>query len=350
MNRKSLLPLLICLSFVSRGNAEPLRLGVLVPLSGEMSPFGEKALRGVELAKEELPAVEFFVEDVGTGASHQVVTATSKLITQRKVDAVIGEFFLDQTLVAAPITERAKIPLFSQTLCSEEVAKLSLVTCGYPSTAEQLASLGSLFKKLGSRRIALLIENSSYGEDTLRIVRPIVEQLGVAVVADERTNAGERDFRTLITRMLKRKPDVVFAVTADPGQSFSFFQQLKQLGYDGARIGYLDIDPKYLAEFGASIEGVYLPGLLAPQFSETFTKRYRARFQQEPEMYSALAYDLTRLVALGARAGSSSPLQNVLTYRTQDPAVPGYHLNADRTVSLPTFILQIRNGAFEKAH
>lgn len=326
-------------------SADP--VGVLVPLTGEMQVFGKKAMEGIQLVEDEFPQTSFVIEDVGTGASVSVASATSKLLSQDKVSAIIGEFFLDQTLVAAPISEKAGVPLFSQTLCSPDLKKFKIVACGYPSTEEQLASIKDLLKTINTKKAAFFIENSSYGEDTLRVAEPNFKAAGVEIVANERINGTERDFRTLITRILKKNPDTIFAVTTDPGQSFAFFQQLHQLGYKGARIGYLDIDPKYIQEFGQAIEGVYLPGFISPVYSKDFNEKFQKKFGHEPDMYAALAYDLIRTVILGSKEESEGTLfQRVLKYKLKDPAIEGYAYRPDGTISVPVTVLQIRDGKF----
>lgn len=348
--RRVLLALAFLIGVSNGVFAEPLKVGVLIPLSGEMQEFGAKALKGVELAQAELPGVNFTVEDVGTGASTAVATAVSKLLNQDRVSVIIGQFFLDQTMVAAPLTERAGVPLFSQTLCSPNLSRFKQVACGYPSSKEQLAVLGRLLTKLSTKRIYFVAENGSYGEDTLREARLAISGSEVVSLGEDRVNAGERDFRTLILRLLSKKPDTVFAVTADPGQSFVFFQQLKQLGFKGNRIGYLDIDPKYIQEFGQSIEGIYLPGFISPNYSPDFVVKFHSRYQLNPDMYSALAYDLTRTVVLGALKDSPDPLyQRVLAYALTNPAVVGYKFRTDGSVSVPVSVLKIENGNFVEA-
>jgi len=330
--------------------AEPMKVGILAPLTGEMEIFGRKALDGIQLALDNIPQerLTYIVEDVGTGATAEVAKATSKLVSMDKVAVVIGAFYLDQTLVAAPITERANVPLISLTLCSPELKKFKQVACGYPSTQEQLGALGKLVRKLNIKRVALLRENSSYGEDTERVALSVFESEGIEVAAKDSVNGTERDFRTLITKLIRTKPDSVFSVTADPGQSFAFFKQLKEQGYRGHRIGYLDIDPKYLKEFGSTIEGIYLPGFLTTKYSADFTSAFTKRYSRKPDMYSAQSYDLARIVSAAALAkdSASSLFQRVLAERLPQPAVPDYHFRSDGTVSVPVYVLVIRNGQY----
>lgn len=325
------------------------KVGVLAPLTGEMSVFGKKAVEGIKLALDsKKETISYTVEDVGTGAKAEVAKATSKLISINQVDVLIGAFFLDQTLVAGPIAEKAKIPLISFSLCSTELKKFKIVACGYPSTEEQLDSLNAIFQKLGTRQLAFLIENSVYGADTARVARSIAEKSGAKVEVEDNVNSEERDFRTIITRMKRKSFDTVFSITTDPGQTFSFFRQLKEQGFKGARIGYLDIDPKYLEEFGDSIDGVYLPGLLPTNFSGSFETAFTNQYGRRPDMYSAQGYDIAQIVAQGLNDASSSlgKLERILAVRLTDSALPNYHFRSDRTISVPVSVFQIRDRQY----
>lgn len=110
----------LCLdvSAAESNNSKP-KIGVLLPLSGELAPYGRAAQNGIELAKKEQPnllsSVDFVVEDFGYD-NKLAVAAYHKLIALDKVSTIyIWGYGPSQALV--PVAEQDKFPLIA---CSAE--------------------------------------------------------------------------------------------------------------------------------------------------------------------------------------------------------------------------------------
>ncbi len=332
-------------------NIRPYKIGILAPLTGEMAAFGNKALEGVRLAEKEFSPkqIRFILEDVGSGTSNALVTATEKLVSVDKIDLLLGLIYIDQTLIVAPITERAQIPFFSLTLCSDQLRRFSRVACGYPASELQLQPIVPLFDTLKLRSLAIVSDQSKYASEVLQILKQSLPPQGIQITRVEEISQGSTDFRSLLPKLLASNPDAVFGVTMDPRQSFALFQQLNIQSYAGVRIGYLDVDPKYIQEFGPSIEGIYLPGFIAPVYAPHYVSAYEKSYSRPPNAYAAQAYDVSRAALRGLVLGSTSPgdaYKRILNNEYADPAIPGFRFTTQGTVQLPTSILQIRGGKF----
>lgn len=327
-----------------------LKVGVLYPLSGELAVLGQKMVNGAKLAAAEAGqnSVTVVFEDSGsTGAS--VTTAVRKLIDVDGVDAIVGPATIDQGIYAGQAARSKGVPVITNGLCSPKLTALPNVVCAYPSSEEQLAPLGPLAAKLGVKTLAVISEQSEFAIETKEIVERLAKGGAFQIVSEDTVQAGENDFKTLIARVRAKKPAAVFAVTADPAVSFAFFKQLRESGYGGERIGYLDADPKYLDEFGASIDGVYLPGFVPNRFRASFVAQYRQEFGSEPDMYGALGYDLLRLTlqAITAEKSGAEPLlAKVVAFDYRDGAVPGLRFRPDRTVTLPLEVWTVRDHRY----
>ena len=87
-------------------------------LTGDGASFGQSSVEGAQLAVEEIndgrrcarrAEIRLLVED-DQGRPEEASSAVTKLITQDKVVAVLGEVASSRTLAAAPIAQNHQIP------------------------------------------------------------------------------------------------------------------------------------------------------------------------------------------------------------------------------------------------
>ena len=102
---------------VSRKPAEEkvVKIGIIAPLSGPASTWGEQLRKGIELALDELNLDErkllrIIYED-SEADPKKAVSAVQKLISVDKVQAIIGPLSSNEVLSVAPIVEKAKVVL-----------------------------------------------------------------------------------------------------------------------------------------------------------------------------------------------------------------------------------------------
>lgn len=147
----------------------------------------------------------------------------------------------------------------------------------------------------------------------------------------------------------RTKGAAIFAAFSDPAMAFVFLKQLWDGGFTGARFAFIDYDDKYLTQFGAFTDGLFVPGAFVGKYKADYLQRYRAHYREEPDVYSAEAYDLLRtaIKALAAQGRSGAGLQDrVLKLDHSDAAIPGFGFNADRTVHFPMGVLIAKAGHF----
>ena len=114
-----LLAVLILSWTVQVSAAEPVKIGLIYPLSGVMAFDGQSVVCGAKLAAEEINKkggvlkgrqIEIIVED-GQGMPAQSVAAAEKLINRDKVAVVMGALRSTASLAVQPIAEKNKTPM-----------------------------------------------------------------------------------------------------------------------------------------------------------------------------------------------------------------------------------------------
>lgn len=327
-----------------------LKIGVVAPLSGELALFGSKMMEGVELAKEKLKdePVQFFIEDSGEVTKPTIVAATQKLISVHHIDLLIGLTFEDQLSKIYPILKRNNIPVFGAALCSEITLDFPNAACSYPSAREQLIPMFPDAKKRGIKTFSFIGEESAFAQGTLKEFSKLTKENDFKLSSVSTIPQNSLDFKSIISRALISKPDAMIVATTDPAKSLAMLRQIKEQGYKGIRYGFIDYDKKYYSEFGDSVKGVILPGWISSNFNPHFVAAYQKKWPAKTgdiDVYTVIPYDMIMYSVQSARAlnKQNTPLAMaaLIRYEYAEPAIPGFHYRADRSVSMPIVVKAI---------
>jgi ABC-type branched-subunit amino acid transport system substrate-binding protein len=337
----------------SNGVGAPIKIGVILPETGDLSVTGEKIYNGVLLAAAQLPSnVQLIYEDDHSNVTDGV-TAATKLLDVDKVDMIIGTYDPDETIAIAPLAKAQGKYVFSFSYCDDRFATLDNVFCGYPSAAKQLATAIPLIQKQNIKKIAMVDSNSGFGIDSKNAMNAMASQLGYSVVLDDfLPTSATRDYQTEALKVMKSGADAVFTATDDPADALTLVKDLHALGFKGTRITFVDTDDKYLAQFGAAAEGTFAPGIAPSDFSQAFTTGYQAKYNSAPDYTAALGYDFIRDIN-GALVANNWSLTNIATsvivYQYPDPAINSFQFLPDRTVNYAMELWEAQNGHYAKA-
>ena len=343
---------------------EPIRIGEFASLTGKEATFGQTVHKGTVLAIEEANAtggalgrpLELLTED-DQSKPGESATVVKKLISRDKVVAILGELTSGRTLEAAPIAQAARIPLISPGATAVEVTAKGNYIFRICFIDEFQGTVMAQFAldTLKVRRVAILSSVSSAQSVGLaKFFRERVTQGGGTVVLEQRYGDGDKDFRAQLTAIKAAGVDAVFV----PGYYTEAALIAKQARELGLAMPLLGIDgwesSQLIAIGGAAVEGAYLsthysaenqaPGVLA------FNERFRARWGEDSNALSALAYDAA-LVLIDAlkRAGTTDgPALRAALAATRDfPGATGrITFDAQRNPTKSAVVLTVKNGRF----
>jgi len=301
--------LLSACSPVADNGTGPIKIGVIAPLTGDVSAFGTDMMNAILMAVEEVNAdggingreIKLIAEDARcTGADS--ASATQKLVNVDKVVAIIGGLCSGETLAAAPIVESAGIPLLSPASSSPDITQAGdFIFRNYPSDALKTVVMADYIKELGLKNVAIITENTDYAT-ALR--NALVENVGEDnVVFDELVDPNTKDFRTLMTRL----KDVDFDVFVPNGQSDStvaaMMPQLREQGLDQLALGTDIADSATLADIAKeAVEGMQLVNTsseLGAGGEDSFISRFIVKYGdfQGSSSFAALSYDAVGVLA-----------------------------------------------------
>jgi len=256
---------IVILTVATRSTEKFIKIGAILPLSGDGAKYGEEAQRGIELAVTETNAaggisgkkVVIVYED-DQGLAKNAVSALKKLASVDKVPVVIGPMYSSTALASAPVAETEKIVLFSPSASSPEYTKAGdYAFRNWPSDIYEGGEMARFaYKKLGLRRVGILTVSLDYGIGLTNVFKNTFEKLGGQVPVQEQYVQGATDFRTQLTKLKGTNLDAVYL----PGYYNEIGLILKQARELDLQVKFLSCvgfdNPKALEIAGDAAEGV----------------------------------------------------------------------------------------------
>jgi len=286
----------------------PIKLGASLSLTGTYAKPGQYQRDGYELCQEEANArggllgrkVEFVVyDDQSTPATG--VRLYERLITEDKVDAVMGPYSSPITEAVANVTEKYKKVMVSPLAATTSIFKrppgkerhyIFMVI----SPAEvYLEGLVDIAARRGLKTIAVVNEDTLFAKASAAGTVDLAKKRGLQVVFQEAYPKGNTDFSAMLVKIKALNPDVVAASTYFD-DAVAITRQMKELSISPKMFGVTvggDL-PEFYDLLKQNAEYIYgasqwEPGLPYPGQRE-FLEAYKRKFNREPSYHAAAGY------------------------------------------------------------
>jgi len=343
--------------------ADTVKIGVYLPLTGQMAFGGQLELEGVQMAHKEMPTVlgkkvELFVVD-NKSDKVEAANAVKRLIEKEKVVAIIGTYGSSLAMAGGEVAEKAGVPMVG-TSCTNPLVtqgkKFSFRVC-FIDPFQGAGAATYAYKDLKLKTAALLVDISNdYSVGLASFFTKSFTKLGGQIVANLKYQAGDQDFTAQLTEIASKKPDILF-IPSYFAEGAIIMKQVKELGAKFQVMGGDAMDNPQIVEIGgAAVEGFvhttfpYDPSMkdmspMAKKFTENWKKAFPSK---EPNVNAALGYD-TYLLVLDAikRAGKAEPaaITKALAATKGFEGVTGSTtINATHDAEKPVGLVQIKDG------
>ena len=282
----------------------PIRIGASLSLTGTYAKLGKNQHEGYQLCQKDLNAkggllgrkVEFVVYD-DQSLPPTGVRLYEKLISEDKVDAVMGPYSSPITEAVANVTEKYKkvmvSPLAATTSIFKKHRKYIFMVI---SPAEvYLEGLVDMAAKRGLKTVAVVNEDTLFSKAAAAGAADLAKKRGMQVVFTEAYPKGNTDFSALLTKIKAVNPDVIAAATYFD-DAVALTRQMKELHVNPKMYGVTvggDL-PEFYDTLKGNAEYIYgatqwEPVLNYPGNKEWF-ESYKAEFKHEPSYHSAAGY------------------------------------------------------------
>lgn len=307
--------------------SKTIKVGGNFELTGGVATFGQSAANGIKLAFKEINAgggvlgkqLEFVVADNKSEPSEST-NATTKLITQDKVVAVLGAIASTNTLAAVQVATDNKVPLLTPTSTNPKVTFDNGKVRDYvfrscfidPFQGTVMASFAS--KSLKAKTAAIYTDNSSdYSKGLTEVFEKSFTEMGGKVVAKEAFLQKDQDFKATLTKLKAANVDVIF-IPAYYEEVGRIVKQARELGINVPLLGTDGWDSPKLVEIAsaAPLNNTYFSNHYSPEDKDPkvvkFVESYKKEYNQTPDALAALGYDAALMLADAIkRAGAADP-------------------------------------------
>ena len=346
-----------------RPEPQKIKIGAVLPLTGEIAEYGKRCKAGMDLALEELNSkggvneqdITIIYED-SHGNPKDGVNALQKLISIDGVRIVVGAVASSVTLAMEPISTRNKVILFSPASSSPKLTGISKYFFrDWPSDVLEATVLADFaHSELKIKNVAILYVNNDYGLGLKNELMKRFLELGGQVPVVESYEQGATDFRTQITKIKAKDPNAIYLAGYHREMAVAT-KQIRELGIDVQILGDADYGVQELLEIaGAASEGaIYSTPEYEPSSGSTsmkrFTKAFRAKHGTEPSIFEANGYDAIKILSQ-AIADVGMDTDKISDYisslKNYQGASGDISFGVNGEVSKPVTIKIVKNGKF----
>ncbi len=304
---------------VTIGPEEPVKIGVLQTLSGEVAPLGLAQLRGFELVLDKRKGsllghpVVLQIEDTGC-TEEGGATAALKVVADPQTVAIFGSTCSSAAASASKVMSEAGLTMISGNNSASFLTSIAGKAApgwqpGFFRTAPNEENAGMtaaryVFQKRGLQRAATINDNAIYSKGLVESFQRAFTELGGEIVLNTAINKGETEMEPVLTAVINSDAQLVFFPLFQP-EGNRFLRQARSLPEfenilliaGGALIG-----KSFLDEMGEFAKGMYFvsPGCPYGKASARLDAVYEKKFKEKPTVnYYLYAVDAANLL-LGA--------------------------------------------------
>ena len=290
--------------------SDPLKIGIVVPLSGVYADHGKQMINGFNLYLKEHGnqvagrEVVLVVKDE-TGPSPDVVKRiVQELIVKEKVELIAGFDFTPNAIAIAPLATQAKIPVVITNAATSGIPKRSpyMVRTSFV-TGQVTAPLALWAAKNGIKRVYTLVADFAPGNDAEAAFKKAFVASGGTIIGSGKVPLQNPEFSPFVQRVKDEKPDAVFLYEPAPGGvAFAKVFVEKQLAASGIKListGDL-VEEQSLGALGSSVEGVitshHYSSWHDSVLNKNFVSAYQKNYGMRPNFYAVGSYDGMELI------------------------------------------------------
>ncbi len=290
-----------------------IKIGVIAPITGEISNVGQSTVNAVELAAEQINAeggmelngvkykIVLIIED-NEDNEQKAVSVAQKLINQEGVIAIIGPQASRNAIPVANIAENAKVPMISPWSTNPQTTegKDYVFRVAFIDSFQGQVMARFTFEELSGNcelcenKVAVLYDIASdYNKGIADIYKNIIENAGGKIVAFESYTTGETDFSEQLQRIKESKAGIIFLPNYYNEVPLQI-SQAREIGIEATFIGsdsWGGINKNDRKELEGSFFSTHYAPDIANDIAQNFIDDYLKSYGEIPDDVAALTYD-----------------------------------------------------------
>jgi len=305
------------------GRSGDIKIGAVISKSGGVAtPYGDRVTKGMDLALEQVNAaggvnggkVTLIYRDDATNPNVGT-QVTNELINEVGVSAIIGAVSSPVTLAMAPICEEAGVVMLSPSSSANDITNAGdWVFRNWPADQIEGTAMAKFAKEeVGAERVVIFSETGSWGQGLADVFTSQYEGRFRKVEKRFEFNESTMDqLPAMIEEAKSLSPDACYVVAYDQ-ELVQVLKHLDEAGIDTVRMSTSSVTADIGRRAGTSAENMVYPQVFFDLNSKdpvvaAFIAAYRAKYNEDPDIYAAHGYDALKLLAAAIEtAGSNHP-------------------------------------------
>lgn len=298
---------------VTAQEAQTLKIGALVTLSGAGAAWGQGMKNAAEIAAAqvnkngglEVAGKKYKVEVIPYDDKYQAneaVTVANRLVFEDKVRYIIGPVGSAPVLAIQPITEKNKVIVITLGFTTKALEKDKPYTFRPNVTTVEVADpqIQWLVKSQGIKKVGALFPNDETGQQIAKDLAGAYKRAGADLAATEFFERDRVDFVPLLTRMAARGIDAIELDGNSPTTAGLIVKQAREIGFTGKIIrtgGPATQEIVNVAGVEAA-EGMFVHTPINPELASTkaYADLYAASYKHAMNGFSPAFYDGTNML------------------------------------------------------
>ena len=291
-------------------NENEILIGSYSSNTGATATFGVFQMRGIEMAVEEINAAGGIngkkikhINYDNKSDNDETLAVVNRLVSQDKVVAIIGEATSGRSKIGAQIAQQNKIPMLTSSATNPDVTKVGnyiFRACFIdPFQGQVMAKF--MIENLKLKKAAVLRDvKNDYSVGLSDVFKEELKKMGGEIVDDIAYQEGDIDFKSQLTSIKTKNPDVIF-VPGYYNEVALLAKQLKEMGMKQILLGGDGWSSPKLYEIAKdAMNGHYFSNHYTTESTDPktvqFVKNFKAKYNEDADVMAALAYDATYMM------------------------------------------------------
>jgi branched-chain amino acid transport system substrate-binding protein len=257
-----------------------------------------------------------------------------RLLTEDKVDLILGPYSSSVTQAVAQVTERAGQPMLAAGASASDIWERGYqYVFGVYSVAEDYfkSIIVDIAPEQGYKTAAIIYEDTLFPTSTANGAAAHCETAGIEVVVNEKYPAKATDVSSVLTRVREANPDMLIGGSYLP-DAVLITRQSKELGVNAKLFAFSvgAAQPDFVESLGADADYVLGPSMWEPQIetpgNAEFVAAYKGKFNRDPDYHSAAGYSACQVLeAAVTQVGALEldPIRDALRTLEMPTVLPG---------------------------
>ncbi len=362
--------LVLFTSAVDAADPQTVVLGASVQLTGPVANTGRYYRDAYQMAVDKINAAGGVKI---AGVPHQLalkiydnqsdvnlsVRQYTQLVTQDKVNLLLGPFASNFALADSAVSEKYKVPMVQGGGASDQIfaRKFQYIFGTLAPASNYFGSTVAMLKELkpAPTSVALLYADDSFDVSVADGTRPMLKAAGMKIVMDERYSTNATDFNTLLSQIKSKNVDAVL-VAGHETEILNFVRQAKSLAVAPKMYSFTVGVPSDDFRRALGKDADYAFGMTAwlPSTAlkdrwfgdaDQFAQAYKTKFGYDPDYHAASGVaDVEALVQAMESANSTDPqkVRDALAKIKFDSLYGPVAFDAQGQIDLPQVVIQVQ--------